>query len=167
MRYVNGQAFVSSEQFCYLIPIWKTRPGSARAANGYDSEYEFTPSNATRSMFASNTCFGNLSAFWPVNVTSFFDTTPIEIISDRFSMFSLCVIHKEGLCPSSGDINRLMMMMMMMFVMFRTLPLSSPSNKNLPKKYWYHQRKNLYGDRDDRHMYCFTLSRLYKTVKIL
>jgi hypothetical protein len=23
---------------------------------------------------------------------------------------SLCVIHKEGLCPSSGDINRLMMM---------------------------------------------------------
>jgi hypothetical protein len=26
--------------------------------------------------------------------------------------FSLCVIHKEGLCTSSGDINRLMMMMM-------------------------------------------------------
>jgi hypothetical protein len=26
-------------------------------------------------------------------------------------LFSLCVIHKEGLCPSSGDINRLMMMM--------------------------------------------------------
>jgi hypothetical protein len=25
--------------------------------------------------------------------------------------FSLCVIHKKGLCPSSGDINRLMMMM--------------------------------------------------------
>jgi hypothetical protein len=25
----------------------------------------------------------------------------------------LCVIYKEGLCPSSGDINRLMMMMMM------------------------------------------------------
>jgi hypothetical protein len=24
-------------------------------------------------------------------------------------LFSLCVIHKEGLCPSSGDINRLMM----------------------------------------------------------
>jgi hypothetical protein len=28
--------------------------------------------------------------------------------------FSLCAIHKEGLCPSSRDINRLMMMMMMM-----------------------------------------------------
>jgi hypothetical protein len=25
--------------------------------------------------------------------------------------FSLCVMHKEGLCVSSGDINRLMMMM--------------------------------------------------------
>jgi hypothetical protein len=27
-----------------------------------------------------------------------------------YDPFSLCVIHKEGLCPSSGDINRLMMM---------------------------------------------------------
>jgi hypothetical protein len=27
-----------------------------------------------------------------------------------YGPFSLCVIHKEGLCPSSGDINRLMMM---------------------------------------------------------
>jgi hypothetical protein len=30
-----------------------------------------------------------------------------------YGPFSLWVIHKEGLCPSSGDINRLMMMMMM------------------------------------------------------
>jgi hypothetical protein len=27
-----------------------------------------------------------------------------------YGPFSLCVIHKEGLCPSSKDINRLMMM---------------------------------------------------------
>jgi hypothetical protein len=27
-----------------------------------------------------------------------------------YDPFSLCVIHKEGLCPNSGDINRLMMM---------------------------------------------------------
>jgi hypothetical protein len=35
----------------------------------------------------------------------------------------LCVIHKEGLCPSSGNINKLMMMMMMMIywaLMFNT-----------------------------------------------
>jgi hypothetical protein len=31
-----------------------------------------------------------------------------------YDPFSLLVIHKEGLCPSSGDINGLMMMMMMM-----------------------------------------------------
>jgi hypothetical protein len=30
-----------------------------------------------------------------------------------YGPFSLCVIHKEGLCPSSGDINGLMMIMMM------------------------------------------------------
>jgi hypothetical protein len=29
-----------------------------------------------------------------------------------YDRFSLCVIHKEGLCASSGDINRLMMMLM-------------------------------------------------------
>jgi hypothetical protein len=28
-----------------------------------------------------------------------------------YGSFSLCVIFKEGLCPSSGDINGLMMMM--------------------------------------------------------
>jgi hypothetical protein len=27
-----------------------------------------------------------------------------------YGQFSLCVIHKEGLCPSSGGINGLMMM---------------------------------------------------------
>jgi hypothetical protein len=27
-----------------------------------------------------------------------------------YGPFFLCVIHKEGLCPSRGDINRLMMM---------------------------------------------------------
>jgi hypothetical protein len=34
-----------------------------------------------------------------------------------YGPFCLRVIHKEGLCPSSGDINRLMMMMMMMMMM--------------------------------------------------
>jgi hypothetical protein len=33
-----------------------------------------------------------------------------------YGSFSLCVIHKEGLCPTSGDINRLMMMMMLCFL---------------------------------------------------
>jgi hypothetical protein len=27
-----------------------------------------------------------------------------------YGLFSLCVMHKKGLCPSSGDINRLLMM---------------------------------------------------------
>jgi hypothetical protein len=33
-----------------------------------------------------------------------------------YGPFSLWLIHMEGLCPSSGDINRLMMMMMMTVV---------------------------------------------------
>jgi hypothetical protein len=33
--------------------------------------------------------------------------------------FSLCVINKESLCPSSGDINRLMMMLMMTWTKVR------------------------------------------------
>jgi hypothetical protein len=35
----------------------------------------------------------------------------IIIKSVAWFSFSLCVTHKEGLCPSSGGINRLMMMM--------------------------------------------------------
>jgi hypothetical protein len=31
-----------------------------------------------------------------------------------YGLFSLCVTHNEGLCPSSGDINGLMMMMIVM-----------------------------------------------------
>jgi hypothetical protein len=34
-----------------------------------------------------------------------------------YGPFSLWLIHKEGLCPSSRDINRLMMMMMMIMMM--------------------------------------------------
>jgi hypothetical protein len=34
------------------------------------------------------------------------------VVSTWEGPFSLRVIHKEGLCPSSGDINRLMMMML-------------------------------------------------------
>jgi hypothetical protein len=58
---------------------------------------------------------------------------------------SLCVIHKEGLCPSSGNINRLMMKMI--YNVFGTYPIKpkpthvkmhinqmSKSEINIPKK---------------------------------
>jgi hypothetical protein len=35
-----------------------------------------------------------------------------------YGPFSLYVIHKEGLCPSSGDINRLMMMMTILIIIY-------------------------------------------------
>jgi hypothetical protein len=37
-------------------------------------------------------------------------TNPHWACVEGYGPFFLCVIHKEGLCPSSGDINRLMMM---------------------------------------------------------
>jgi hypothetical protein len=40
-------------------------------------------------------------------------TNPLWARVVGYGPFSLCVIHKEGLCPSSRDINRLMMMIMM------------------------------------------------------
>jgi hypothetical protein len=39
---------------------------------------------------------------------SFSSTNPHGALMVGYGPFSLCVIHKEGLCPSSGDINRLM-----------------------------------------------------------
>jgi hypothetical protein len=39
-----------------------------------------------------------------------------------YGSFSFWVIYKEGLCPSSGDINRLLMMVMMkMMMMMKTV----------------------------------------------
>jgi hypothetical protein len=37
------------------------------------------------------------------------DKSSGQSITYGYGPFSLCVIHKEGLCPSSGDINRLIM----------------------------------------------------------
>jgi hypothetical protein len=44
--------------------------------------------------------------------------------------FSLCVIHKERLCPSSGDINRLMMMEICMYVYVLGKPVILPMRIN-------------------------------------
>jgi hypothetical protein len=52
-----------------------------------------------------------LAAFAVVNTTN-----PHWARVVGYGPFSLWVIHKEGLCPSSGDINRLMVMMMMMMI---------------------------------------------------
>jgi hypothetical protein len=43
------------------------------------------------------------------DLQSFTPTNPHWTRVVGYGPFSLCVIHKEGLCPTSGDINRLMM----------------------------------------------------------
>jgi hypothetical protein len=48
-----------------------------------------------------------LAIQWLTNVR---DCMPKHTDRGAIEPFSFCVIHKEGLCPSSGDINRLMMM---------------------------------------------------------
>jgi hypothetical protein len=46
----------------------------------------------------------------PVFISSLAPTNPHWASMVGYGPFSLGVIHKEGLCPRSGDINRLMMM---------------------------------------------------------
>jgi hypothetical protein len=55
---------------------------------------------------------GTLSCWPQLHLLSLTPTNPHWARVVGYGPFSLCVIHKEGLCPSSGDINRLMMMMM-------------------------------------------------------
>jgi hypothetical protein len=67
-------------------------------------------------------CFGrHVKPLVPVNLQSLAHTNPHWAHVVGYGPFSLCVIHKEGLCPSNGDINRLMMV-------FKLLPLSSRMN---------------------------------------
>jgi hypothetical protein len=54
---------------------------------------------------------GTLSLWSRLYLQSLVPTNPHWARAVGYGLFSLCVIHKEGLCPSSGDINRLMMMM--------------------------------------------------------
>jgi hypothetical protein len=50
-----------------------------------------------------------LSRWSRLHLQSLAPTNPHWARVVGYGPFSLCVIHKEGLCPSSGDINRLMM----------------------------------------------------------
>jgi hypothetical protein len=57
-------------------------------------------------------CFGTLSRWSKLHLQSLTPINPHWARVVGYGPFSLCVIGKEGLCTSSGDINRLMMMMM-------------------------------------------------------
>jgi hypothetical protein len=54
---------------------------------------------------------GTLSCWSRLHLQSLAPTNSHWARVVRYGTFSLCVIHKEGLCPSNGGINRLMMMM--------------------------------------------------------
>jgi hypothetical protein len=47
-----------------------------------------------------------------------------------YSPFSLCIIHKEGLCPSSGDINRWMMITRLPYLLFSRSVWDRTKEKN-------------------------------------
>jgi hypothetical protein len=50
-----------------------------------------------------------LSCWFQLHLQPLTTTNPYWARVEGYGPFALCVIHKEGLCPSSGDINRLMM----------------------------------------------------------
>jgi hypothetical protein len=54
---------------------------------------------------------GTLSRWSRLHLQSLAFTNPHWAGVVGYGLFPLCVIHKEGLCPTSEDINRLMMMM--------------------------------------------------------
>jgi hypothetical protein len=53
---------------------------------------------------------GTLSRWSQLHLQSLAPTNPHWTRVVGYGPFSLWLIHKEGLCPSSGNINRLMMM---------------------------------------------------------
>jgi hypothetical protein len=59
------------------------------------------------------TCFGRHVKPSRLHLQSLAPTNPHWVRVVGYGPVTLCVIHREGLCPSSGDINQLMMMMMM------------------------------------------------------
>jgi hypothetical protein len=63
-------------------------------------------------VFHVTCCVGTLSRWSRLHLQSLAPTNQHWARVVGYGPFSLYVIHKEGLYPSSGDINRLMTMMM-------------------------------------------------------
>jgi hypothetical protein len=74
---------------------------------------------------------GTLSRWSRLHSQSLAPTNPHWACVVSYGPFSLCVIHKEGLCPSSGDINRLMMMMMS-FLLYEVKALRLRGKQKVP-----------------------------------
>jgi cellulose synthase/poly-beta-1,6-N-acetylglucosamine synthase-like glycosyltransferase len=53
---------------------------------------------------------GTLSRWSRLHLQSLASTNPHWVRVECYGPISLCVVHREGLCPSSGGINRLMML---------------------------------------------------------
>jgi hypothetical protein len=88
----------------YIIIIRKRR-GSLRTQMGRFKGFVFNLVNCQNDGRSSKACHY-------VALFQEFVDTPVNGRPPIFRIdLSLCVIHKEGLCPSRGDINRLMMMM--------------------------------------------------------
>jgi hypothetical protein len=68
---------------------------------------------------------GKLSRWSRLHLQSLAPTNPHWARVVGYSPFSLCIIHKEGLCPSSGDINRVMMMILYYASYIIILPLET------------------------------------------
>jgi hypothetical protein len=85
---------------------------------------------------------GTLSS-WPwLHLQSVAPTNPHWVHVVGHGLFSLCVIHKESLYPSSGDIYRLMMMMTYIYL-YRSPPRSKLGlNKVLAER--FHQLAELF-----------------------
>jgi hypothetical protein len=60
---------------------------------------------------------GTLSRWSRLHLQSLAPNNPHWARVVSYGLFSFCVIHKEALCPSNGNTNRLVMMMMMMIMM--------------------------------------------------
>jgi hypothetical protein len=72
-------------------------------------DQNFIVSNSSRHVKARPGCIYTL---YIIVICTFATTNQHRARVVGYGAFSLCVMHKEGMCASSGGINRLMMMMM-------------------------------------------------------
>jgi hypothetical protein len=86
---------------------------------------------------------GTLSCWSRLHLQSLAPTNPHWARVVGYGPFSLCITHKEGLCPSNGDINRLMMMMILLYLTSKITNYSRYNN--LHKQKFQYRLKAHYG----------------------
>jgi hypothetical protein len=113
ISYNSLRIFLTDLRLSFLLARWPRGRPLRRAIAQVKQRWSVIGWVTKNLLCRAPPCFGRHVLY----LQSLAPTNPHWARMVGYGPFSLCIIHKEGLCPSNGDINRLMMMIFFYFVL--------------------------------------------------